>query len=224
MRLMDENQFDTIYHEHFSYFSFLTVSRSSRRTACDCSTSRSCPRTVARCASTAATPTTPTSPRAPRPRSCASANARPASRRSTPTGTTGSRVEADKRQILSFLIELKEQGLRIAGYGAPAKGNTLLNYCGIGTRFHRLHVRPQPPQAGSVPPRQPHPDPRPGGAARGPAGRRADPALEPARARSCSSWRSSASGAVDLRCAVRSWHCDHEIHCRRRCGRLGDRA
>jgi hypothetical protein len=44
----------------------------------------------------------------------------------------GRRVAADKRQILRLLIDLKEQGLVIAGYGAPAKGNTLLNYCGIG--------------------------------------------------------------------------------------------
>ena len=34
-----------------------------------------------------------------------------------------------------FLIDLKEQGLRVAGYGAPAKGNTLLNYCGVGRDF-----------------------------------------------------------------------------------------
>ena len=47
----------------------------------------------------------------------------------------GKRVEADKRQILGFLIALKEQGLRVVGYGAPAKGNTLLNYCGVGRDF-----------------------------------------------------------------------------------------
>jgi hypothetical protein len=41
-------------------------------------------------------------------------------------------VIADKLQIVSTLIELKRAGKRIAGYGAPAKGNTLLNYCGIG--------------------------------------------------------------------------------------------
>jgi len=39
----------------------------------------------------------------------------------------------DKREILRVLLELKESGARIAGYGAPAKGNTLLNYCGIRT-------------------------------------------------------------------------------------------
>jgi len=44
-------------------------------------------------------------------------------------------VEQDKRQILSFLIGLKEQGLRVVAYGAPAKGNTLLNYCGVRRDF-----------------------------------------------------------------------------------------
>ncbi len=47
----------------------------------------------------------------------------------------GQGVREDKRQILSFLIGLKEAGKRIVGYGAPAKGNTMLNYCGIKTDF-----------------------------------------------------------------------------------------
>jgi len=44
-------------------------------------------------------------------------------------------VKAVKRELLRFLIEAKEQGKTIAGYGAPAKGNTLLNYCGVRTDF-----------------------------------------------------------------------------------------
>jgi hypothetical protein len=47
----------------------------------------------------------------------------------------GKQVEALKRAILKFLIQLKDDGKSIVGYGAPAKGNTLLNYCGIGTDF-----------------------------------------------------------------------------------------
>jgi len=43
----------------------------------------------------------------------------------------GEQVKATKRKILSFLIDLKNQGKQIVGYGAPGKGNTLLNYCGI---------------------------------------------------------------------------------------------
>jgi SAM-dependent methyltransferase len=45
----------------------------------------------------------------------------------------GERVMRDRAEILSFLTGLREDGLRIAGYGAPAKGNTMLNYCAIGT-------------------------------------------------------------------------------------------
>ena len=44
-------------------------------------------------------------------------------------------VEETKRDILDLLIGLKRQGKTIAGYGAPGKGNTLLNYCGIRTDF-----------------------------------------------------------------------------------------
>src|SRR6202044_2539415 len=47
----------------------------------------------------------------------------------------GAAVEADKRRILQFLIGLKNEGRRVVGYGAPAKGNTLLNYCGVRRDF-----------------------------------------------------------------------------------------
>ena len=45
----------------------------------------------------------------------------------------GKQVVGTKRQLLKFLIEAKDRGKHIVGYGAPAKGNTLLNYCGIRT-------------------------------------------------------------------------------------------
>jgi hypothetical protein len=44
-------------------------------------------------------------------------------------------VEETKRALLAFLIDARRAGKRIAGYGAPAKGNTLLNYCGIRQDF-----------------------------------------------------------------------------------------
>lgn len=47
----------------------------------------------------------------------------------------GEKVKATKRKLLKFLIEAKSEGKTIAGYGAPAKGNTLLNYCGVRTDF-----------------------------------------------------------------------------------------
>ena len=45
------------------------------------------------------------------------------------------KVHHTKRQLLSYLIELKEKGAKVCAYGAPGKGNTLLNYCGIGVDF-----------------------------------------------------------------------------------------
>ena len=47
----------------------------------------------------------------------------------------GEQVKATKRHLLSFLIDAKQCGKKIVGYGAPGKGNTLLNYCGIRTDF-----------------------------------------------------------------------------------------
>ena len=59
------------------------------------------------------------------------------------------KVRATKRDILSFLIEQKNAGKRIAGYGAPGKGNTLLNYCGIRTDFLEYTVDRSPHKQGN---------------------------------------------------------------------------
>lgn len=48
-------------------------------------------------------------------------------------GAFAKRIDIVRRDLLAMLVDLKGQGLKIAGYGAPAKGNTLLNYFGIGT-------------------------------------------------------------------------------------------
>jgi hypothetical protein len=45
----------------------------------------------------------------------------------------GPDVQRAKRRLLAFLIQAKEEGRQVVGYGAPGKGNTLLNYCGIRT-------------------------------------------------------------------------------------------
>lgn len=49
----------------------------------------------------------------------------------------GERVKETKRKLLEFLIQARREGKTVAGYGAPGKGNTLLNYCGI--RMDVLH-------------------------------------------------------------------------------------
>jgi len=59
-----------------------------------------------------------------------------------------SQVETIKRSLLNTLITLKNHGKKIAGYGAPAKGNTLLNYCGIRTDFLDYTVDRNPHKQG----------------------------------------------------------------------------
>lgn len=135
MRLIDDNQWDTIYHEHFSYFSFLTVSRvfdahGLRLFDVDELPTHGGSLRIYGCHADDAAKVETDAARKLRERERAAGF----EQIETYLGY-GRRVEADKRQILSFLIGLKEQGLRIVGYGAPAKGNTLLNYCGVGCDF-----------------------------------------------------------------------------------------
>jgi SAM-dependent methyltransferase len=135
MRLIEDNQWDTIYHEHFSYFSFLTVSRVFEAHGLRLFDVEELPthggslRIYGAHADDQGKPET-TAARELRERERAAGYEQV----ETYLGYSN-RVRADKRQILDFLIALKEQGLRIVGYGAPAKGNTLLNYCGIGPDF-----------------------------------------------------------------------------------------
>ena len=58
------------------------------------------------------------------------------------------RVQQTKRDLLSLLIQLKNAGKNIVAYGAAAKGNTLLNYCGIGTDFINYVVDKNPNKQG----------------------------------------------------------------------------
>src|SRR5262249_44633932 len=62
------------------------------------------------------------------------------------------KVKKTKRELLAFLISAKNQGKRICGYGAPGKGNTLLNYCGVGTDFLDFTVDRNPYKHGRFTP------------------------------------------------------------------------
>jgi hypothetical protein len=61
-------------------------------------------------------------------------------------------VEETKRKLLAFLVEAKNDGKQIVGYGAPGKGNTLLNYCGIRTDFLDYTVDRNPHKQGTYTP------------------------------------------------------------------------
>jgi hypothetical protein len=147
VRLMEGNQFDTIYHEHFSYLSLTVVQdifRSHGLRVYDVEEIRTHGGSL-------------------RIHAChvgASIQEQPAVARLL----TGEReyglgaiatyerfaeeVQETKRRLLEFLIGARRAGKSVAGYGAPGKGNTLLNYCGIRTDFLEYTVDRNPYKQG----------------------------------------------------------------------------
>ncbi len=133
VELIDGNQFDTIYHEHFSYFSFTAAERVFARHGLVLFDVETLPthggslRLYARHASDASKPVTD--------------RARQLAAREQAWGVDdlatyaafAERVRAAKRGLLDFLIDARRRGRTVVGYGAPGKGNTLLNACGIRT-------------------------------------------------------------------------------------------
>jgi 2-polyprenyl-3-methyl-5-hydroxy-6-metoxy-1,4-benzoquinol methylase len=134
LQLIDKNQFDTIYHEHFSYFSFLTVEQvfaAHGLTLFDVeeiSTHGGSLRIYGKHRET---------------NPAISDRLRNLKEREIAAGLNTidtylsftEKVQTTKRNLLSFLIDAKKEGKSVVGYGAPAKGNTLLNYCGVRTDF-----------------------------------------------------------------------------------------
>jgi hypothetical protein len=135
MRLMERNQFDTIYHEHFSYLSLLTVEKvfaAHGMTLFDVEeipTHGGSLRIYARHADDHARPVQTTVAE------LKSREERAGFQRLETYDAFGEQVKETKRKLLEFLISAKREGKSIVGYGAPGKGNTLLNYCGIRTDF-----------------------------------------------------------------------------------------
>jgi SAM-dependent methyltransferase len=135
LRLMDENQFDTIYHEHFSYFSFMVAERIFAKhglTLFDVEelwTHGGSLRIYARHAED------DTRPVGHRVGALRMREKTAGLDRIDRYATFAERVEETKRKLLQFLIAAKRENKSVVGYGAPGKGNTLLNYCGIRTDF-----------------------------------------------------------------------------------------
>lgn len=148
MRLMEENQFDTIYHEHFSYFSLITAEKifaGHGMTLFDVEelpTHGGSLRIYGRHADDTSKPITD--------RLIA------LHEREIAAGFTdmscyanfAEQVKETKRKLLEFLIQAKRDGKTVVGYGAPGKGNTLLNYCGIRTDFIDFTVDRNPYKQG----------------------------------------------------------------------------
>jgi hypothetical protein len=149
LRLVERNQFDTIYHEHFSYLSFTTVNKIFKYHGLtlfdveELDTHGGSIRIYAK-------------HREDSSRSVAPSVTELLSREERVGMSTLSfyadfekNVRNTKWKILEFLIEAKNNGKTIAGYGAPGKGNTLLNYCGIRTDFIDYTVDRNPHKQGN---------------------------------------------------------------------------
>jgi C-methyltransferase-like protein/putative zinc binding protein/methyltransferase family protein len=132
LRLIEGNQFDTIYHEHFFYFSLVAAERIFARHGLaifdveELWTHGGSLRIFAAHAE---------EDRAPSAQLLALRERERAAGFHSAEGYAGfeERVRATKRDLVAFLIEARRSGKAVAAYGAPGKGNTLLNYCGIRT-------------------------------------------------------------------------------------------
>lgn len=135
MRLMEENQFDTIYHEHFSYFSLITIRRLFACHGLAVFDVDELPTHGGSLRIYACHREDTSKPAGERVGDLLSREERAGFTKLDHYLSFGEQVKETKRKFLNFLITAKNSRKSIAGYGAPAKGNTLLNYCGVGTEF-----------------------------------------------------------------------------------------
>jgi len=147
LQMIEQTYFDTIYHEHYSYLSLLAVERLLARhglavfdleeLATHGGSLRLFIAHAARGLEAGAAVL------AFRARELAAGLDS-----ASPYARFGAKVRQAKRRLLDCLIGLKDEGAAIVGYGAPAKGNTLLNYCGIGADFLDYTVDASPHKQG----------------------------------------------------------------------------
>jgi SAM-dependent methyltransferase len=149
LRLVEQNQFDTIYHEHFSYLSFSTVEKIFQYHGLSLFDVEELP-THGGSIRIYAKHIDDTSKEI-------SYRVGELLKREQAEGMLtldfykdfDEKVKSTKRKILDFLIRAKNDGKTIVGYGAPGKGNTLLNYCGIRTDFIDYTVDRNPHKHGN---------------------------------------------------------------------------
>lgn len=148
VRLVEDNQFDTIYHEHFSYFSFITAEKIFSAHGLTLFDVEELPthggslRLYGRHSEDASKPV--------------GQRIKELADREREAGITSmdyytvfsERVKETKRKVLEFLIHARNEKKKVVGYGAPGKGNTLLNYCGIRTDFLDFTVDRSPHKQG----------------------------------------------------------------------------
>ena len=150
MRLMLENQFDTIYHEHFSYLSFTTVERIFAKHGMKLFDVQELATHGGSLRIFAAHERDVSKVQSEAVRELRQREEKAGFLTLAPYLAFEERVIQTKRRILRFLIEAKEHGKHVVGYGAPAKGNTLLNYCGVRTDFIDYTVDRSPHKQGRL--------------------------------------------------------------------------
>jgi len=135
MRLIEHKQWDTIYHEHFSYLSFTTARRVFAAHGLRLFDVEELPTHGGSLRIYGCHDDDAVKPETDRAGELIAREDAAGYSELATYLDYGVKVAEDKRRILATLIELKENDQSIVGYGAPAKGNTMLNYCGIGRDF-----------------------------------------------------------------------------------------
>jgi len=145
LRLVEETQFDTIYHEHFSYFSLLSARAVLARHGLCITDVEELPSHGGSLRLYARHGEQPASPRVEE----IVARERVAGL-DRPEGfeAFAGRVEAVRDELLAFLRQASAEGRSVAAYGAPAKGNTLLNFCGVDSSLVSYTVDRSPHKQG----------------------------------------------------------------------------
>ncbi|HXG77157.1 MAG TPA: class I SAM-dependent methyltransferase [Gaiellaceae bacterium] len=133
LHLVEESQFDTIYHEHYSYLSLTAVQAAFARHGLALEDVQEVPThggSLRICVRHGGRGRAPVSVTALQRREVDAGL-------TDPTTYDRLRTDADRvrRELVGFLRSATGEGRRVAGYGAPAKGNTLLNFCGVGTEL-----------------------------------------------------------------------------------------
>jgi SAM-dependent methyltransferase len=148
MRLIEKNEFDTIYHEHFSYFSFLTVQRVFEAHDLRVYDVEELPTHGGSLRIFAGHAEDESKPVGDRANELAAREREAGYDRIETYLDFAEGVKRAKWEVLEFLIGARREGKRVVAYGAPAKGNTLLNYCGVGPEEIEFTVDRNPHKQG----------------------------------------------------------------------------
>ena len=150
-QLIEHAQFDTIYHEHFSYFSLTTIERLAARHALKIVDVEELPTHGGSIRVYLAHAASRHEISSRVGKLLSAEDGRGLKRVETYEGFA-SQVDRVKRDLVAYLIGCREKGLKVCGYGAPGKGNTLLNYCGIGPDLVEFTVDRNPYKHGRYTP------------------------------------------------------------------------